>query len=160
MHQLFGDLLAQAPPATADALARAQGAHVVGLQYGPSGPLVSVLVSKAAGRYRVQSDCFHAMWLVVQELQQRLATHFRAADAKPGAPPPPPEGQLVVSLQEPLPLQVRAGAQAVPRVCACTRQQGRQQALLTGGQHTPGAHMSLCTAGLVPSTPPPRPGRV
>jgi hypothetical protein len=41
-------------------------------------------------------------------LTQRLAAHYRAADAKPGAPPPPPEGQLVVTLDEPLPLQVRA----------------------------------------------------
>lgn len=40
-----------------------------------------------------------------QELAQRLAAHYKAADAKPGAPPPP-EGGLAFSLQEPLPLQV------------------------------------------------------
>ena len=41
-----------------------------------------------------------------QELTQRLKAHYKAADAKPGAPPPPPEGGLVMSLQEALPLQV------------------------------------------------------
>lgn len=138
----------------------------MGLQFGgASGPLVSILVSKAGGRYRLQSDCFPALWLATQvgactlttvaevarrrrllqllvgmtpassaararldypqvtnasgplasgdpplnhqELTQRLALHYRAADSKPGAPPPPAEGQLVVSLQEPLPLQVK-----------------------------------------------------
>lgn len=30
------------------------------------GPVVTILVSKSAGRYRVQSDSFEAMWLIVQ----------------------------------------------------------------------------------------------
>lgn len=41
----------------------------------------------------------------LQELTQRLAAHYKAADAKPGAAPPP-AGGLVFSLQEALPLQV------------------------------------------------------
>jgi hypothetical protein len=56
----------QASPAQAEAMARSQGANIIGLQYGGTGPLVSVLVSKAGGRYRLQSDCFQAMWLVMQ----------------------------------------------------------------------------------------------
>lgn len=59
-------LRAQAAPAQAEALARLRDANVLGLQFGAAGPVVSVLVSKAGARYRVQSDCFHAMWLVVQ----------------------------------------------------------------------------------------------
>lgn len=30
------------------------------------GPVVTILVSKTAGRYRLQSDNFEAMWLIVQ----------------------------------------------------------------------------------------------
>lgn len=30
------------------------------------GPDVTVLVSKAGGRYRVQSDALHALWLIMQ----------------------------------------------------------------------------------------------
>jgi len=30
------------------------------------GPLVTILISKSAGRYRIQSDSFEAMWLIVQ----------------------------------------------------------------------------------------------
>lgn len=30
------------------------------------GPVVTILVSKTAGRYRIQSDNFSAMWLIVQ----------------------------------------------------------------------------------------------
>ena len=39
---------------------------MLGLQFGAGGPAVSLLVSKAGGGYRLQSDCFQAMWLVVQ----------------------------------------------------------------------------------------------
>lgn len=58
----------QAAPAHAEALARTQGANVIGLQYGggSGGPVASILVSKAGGRYRVQSDCFQGMWLALQ----------------------------------------------------------------------------------------------
>jgi hypothetical protein len=56
-----------------------------------------------------------------QELTQRLAAHYRALDAKPGAPAPPDGGRLVVTLQEPLPLQVCVCARVrkFVRVCVC-----------------------------------------
>jgi Bardet-Biedl syndrome 9 protein len=50
-----------------------------------AGQEVSILVSKNAGRYRLQADCFQAMWLVLQELARRLTVHFDAAESKPGA---------------------------------------------------------------------------
>ena len=34
-------------------------------KYG-QGPVVTILVSKTAGRYRLQSDTFEAMWLIAQ----------------------------------------------------------------------------------------------
>jgi hypothetical protein len=156
----------QAPPAAAGALSQLRGANVIGLQYGAAGPVAAVLVSKAGGRYRVQSDSLPALWLAVQaraaravraggawqcrggggsgpacacravrsaacvprlplllgldahlspcplrhlqELTERLAAHYRAADAKPGAAAAPPGGgRLTVALLEDVPLQAR-----------------------------------------------------
>jgi hypothetical protein len=48
-----------------EALSRSQGANVMSFAYS-SGQVASVLVSKNGGRYRLQSDCFQSMWLVVQ----------------------------------------------------------------------------------------------
>ena len=44
---------------------RGQVSNVMSFKYG-RGPVVTILVSKTAGRYRVQSDSFEAMWLIVQ----------------------------------------------------------------------------------------------
>ena len=44
---------------------RSQVSNVMSFRY-IQGPVVTILVSKNAGRYRVQSDSFEAMWLVVQ----------------------------------------------------------------------------------------------
>ena len=55
----------QASPAHAEALGRSQGANMLSFKY-PSGQDVSVLVSKNGGRYRLQSSCLEAMWLVLQ----------------------------------------------------------------------------------------------
>lgn len=63
------------------------------------------------------------LWL--QELTQRLAAHYRAADAKPGAPPPPDGGKLLVTLQEPLPLQVTRDIRCIVHI---TRQLGGMHA--------------------------------
>lgn len=55
----------QASPAHAEALSRAQAANMVSFRY-PGGQEVSILVSKNSGRYRLQSGCLEAMWLVLQ----------------------------------------------------------------------------------------------
>ncbi len=44
---------------------RSQFSNVMSFKY-MHGPVVTILVSKTAGRYRVQSDSFEAMWLIVQ----------------------------------------------------------------------------------------------
>ena len=44
---------------------QSQVSNVMSFRYA-RGPIVTILVSKTAGRYRVQSDCFEAMWLIVQ----------------------------------------------------------------------------------------------
>lgn len=50
----------------------------------PSGPaVVSILVSKNAGRYRIQGDSFPAMLLVLEELDRRL--HARVTALAGGA---------------------------------------------------------------------------
>ncbi|XP_028326982.1 protein PTHB1 isoform X2 [Gouania willdenowi] len=41
-----------------------------------SGAVVTVLASKTSQRYRIQSDSFENMWLVVKELVQRFDQHF------------------------------------------------------------------------------------
>ena len=48
-----------------DPLQTAHLANVLSLQY-HSGPVVTILVSKSAGRYRIQSEHFHAMHLPLQ----------------------------------------------------------------------------------------------
>ncbi|WIA34315.1 hypothetical protein OEZ86_012654 [Tetradesmus obliquus] len=103
---LFGDMLVQAHPAHAEALSRSQAANVMSFHFG-GGQEVTILVSKNAGRYRLQADSFAAMWLVLQELSRRLAGHFAAAEAKPAAAQqqqqqPPP---FSITFEESLPLQ-------------------------------------------------------
>ena len=44
---------------------RSQFSNVMSFRY-MQGPVVTILVSKNAGRYRVRSDSFEAMWLIVQ----------------------------------------------------------------------------------------------
>lgn len=45
-----------------------------------SGEIVTTIVSKNAGRYRIQSDSNGVMWLILKELKERLAAYFAAAD--------------------------------------------------------------------------------
>ena len=52
-------------PLQMDFQQRSQFSNVMSFRY-VQGPAVTILVSKSAGRYRVQSDSFEAMWLVVQ----------------------------------------------------------------------------------------------
>lgn len=44
---------------------RGRYSNVMSFKY-YDGPVVTILVSKTAGRYRIQSDSLHAMWLIVQ----------------------------------------------------------------------------------------------
>lgn len=43
---------------------------------------VSIIVSRSGNRYRVQSDVFEAMWLLVDELCLRLAVHHSDVGGK------------------------------------------------------------------------------
>lgn len=47
-----------------------------------SGPKVSLVASKTSQRYRIQSDSFEDMWLVVKELVQRCDQHFSKLGVK------------------------------------------------------------------------------
>ncbi|XP_053183635.1 protein PTHB1, partial [Scomber japonicus] len=47
-----------------------------------SGAKVTVLASKTSQRYRIQSDSFEDMWLVVKELVQRFDLHFTKLGVK------------------------------------------------------------------------------
>ena len=49
----------------------------------PSPAHVSILVSKTAGRYRVQSDCLPALYLVTAELERRLIERLSKIDNQP-----------------------------------------------------------------------------
>lgn len=62
------------------------------------GDTVTVIVSKSAGRYRLQSDNFEAMWLLAEDLCARLAGYFAQE------PQMPPEGPFRVTFSEVLPL--------------------------------------------------------
>ncbi|KAI9999910.1 hypothetical protein NQD34_011753 [Periophthalmus magnuspinnatus] len=47
-----------------------------------SGPKVSLVASKSSQRYRIQSDSFEDMWLIVKELVQRCDRHFSKLGVK------------------------------------------------------------------------------
>ncbi|DBB01695.1 TPA: Protein PTHB1, variant 2 [Trebouxia sp. C0004] len=77
LADLFQDMVAQAQM---DLQQHGQYANVMSFKY-TRGPVVTILVSKSAGRYRIQSDSFGAMWLIVQELCQRLRNFFSTAES-------------------------------------------------------------------------------
>ena len=54
--------------------------------------VVSILVSKNTGRYRVQSDSLPALYLILSELERRLSKHIAALEdiSAPYAPSSPP----------------------------------------------------------------------
>ena len=78
LASLFAD--ARTPNTFADGGA----ANVVSFAYG-DGSDVTVIVSKNAGRYRLQSSTFGAMWLVLDELCHRLRRYYAAEEARAGA---------------------------------------------------------------------------
>lgn len=85
LYDLFDDVLAL--PASSSEAAKTAGS-VLSLQYA-SGADCTVLTSKNAGRYRLQSASFEALWLVASQLCARLRRQL------PG---------VLVSFNEPLPL--------------------------------------------------------
>jgi Bardet-Biedl syndrome 9 protein len=87
-----GDELRTVTSATAGA------ANVVSFAYG-DGSDVTVIVSKNAGRYRLQSSSFGALWLVLDELCHRLRRYYRETDDADVEEP------FSVSFGEALPLQ-------------------------------------------------------
>jgi len=96
LRALFEDVILQS--AYSDEL-MAQGSsagNVVSFQF-LSGEECTVLVSKAAGRYRLQSEHFHALWMLAVELSGRLETYF-GSDAQSGGEP------FRIRFEDPLPL--------------------------------------------------------
>jgi len=83
---LFADVL-RSPGGSHDSASAMP--NVIGLHYA-CGPDVAILLSKNAGRYRIQSASFEALWLVARELVSRLRASL------PG---------VAVQFNEPLPLQ-------------------------------------------------------
>jgi Bardet-Biedl syndrome 9 protein len=72
---LFEDLVSTSVLAH-DTNQRAASNNVLSFQYF-SGHDVTILVSKNAGRYRLQAGSFEALWLIADELCRRLTTYFR-----------------------------------------------------------------------------------
>ena len=62
--------------------------------------VVSILVSKNTGRYRVQSDSLPALYLILSELERRLTKHIAALEdiSAPYAPSSPPPSSSSSSL--------------------------------------------------------------
>ncbi|KAM4568531.1 protein PTHB1 isoform 2-T2 [Fundulus diaphanus] len=77
-----------------------------------SGAKVTVLASKTSQRYRIQSDSFEDMWLVVKELVQRFDQHFSKLgikDFKKSFSGPMPLQEYFLSVDNHF--QLRVGAQ-------------------------------------------------
>ncbi|XP_066916421.1 protein PTHB1-like [Clytia hemisphaerica] len=68
---------------------------VLGIEY-IGGPVVSILSSKQSNRYRLQSDQFEAMWLVLHQFLKRMKEHFKNSNER-GTP-------FKASFQGPVPL--------------------------------------------------------
>jgi len=97
MTQLFEDMVMQSTVGS-ELTQRPASTNVLSFQYF-SGHDVTILVSKSAGRYRLQSGSFEALWLIADALCQRLNSYFQADGAKGG------EEAFAISFQEALPLQ-------------------------------------------------------
>mmetsp|Transcript_14226 Transcript_14226/g.38566 ORF Transcript_14226/g.38566 Transcript_14226/m.38566 type:complete len:906 (-) Transcript_14226:247-2964(-) len=100
LSTIFDDMLASLPSGVPQASVSGPGANVLSFQFA-SGHDVTVLVSKNAGRYRLQSDTLEAMWMIMSELVRRLTLYYEEAEAMSAAP----EGPLAVTFEEPLPLE-------------------------------------------------------
>ncbi|XP_076329618.1 protein PTHB1-like [Tachypleus tridentatus] len=67
INDLFPDVLGDSSTTTSNAM----GFEFLG------GQQVTVLASKTSQRYRLQSDSFPALWLLISELMKRLNRHFK-----------------------------------------------------------------------------------
>ncbi|KAG5177001.1 Bardet-Biedl syndrome 9, parathyroid hormone-responsive B1 [Tribonema minus] len=104
---LFGDVLETAGEQRGGAVVLALWPRAAAAAAGPPTE-VTLLVSKSAGRYRIQSRCLPAMWVVAEELVRRLNAQFGGgakgdAAARPGSPPA--AAPFAVAYGDPLPLQ-------------------------------------------------------
>ena len=97
LSHLFEDMLSS-QPRLAESISQ-PGVGQLSVEY-HVGLDASVLVSKSAGRYRVQSSSLEGIWLLADELVRRLYAHFNSASrAQPGEEP------FAALYAEPLPLQ-------------------------------------------------------
>lgn len=77
----------------------------IAFRYHSDGPVVTILTSVAAKRYRIQSDHFEAIWLVMSEFCERLGRHFGGNQAAATVVKDNDGGcQGRLKLSEPLPL--------------------------------------------------------
>eukprot|EP00899_Mesostigma_viride_P000204 jgi/Mesvir1/10184/Mv16992-RA.1 len=98
LNTLFDEVVAESPLAHDRTIA---SGNVLSFQFW-NGDDCTILVSKNAGRYRLQSSTFEALWLPVQELCTRLQMYFASVEK---GQPVPAEGPFEVTFQETLPLQ-------------------------------------------------------
>eukprot|EP00898_Chlorokybus_atmophyticus_P007860 jgi/Chlat1/8075/Chrsp75S07540 len=91
LTELFDDFV----PSTSDG-----GGSVLSLRY-RSGHDCTILVSKSAGRYRLQSSTFEALWLLSHELCHRLTAHYNAIEQSKTKK----LQSFAITFEEPLPLQ-------------------------------------------------------
>eukprot|EP01006_Ploeotia_vitrea_P029213 TRINITY_DN61798_c0_g1_i1.p1 TRINITY_DN61798_c0_g1~~TRINITY_DN61798_c0_g1_i1.p1 ORF type:complete len:865 (-),score=120.59 TRINITY_DN61798_c0_g1_i1:1500-4094(-) len=79
--------------------------NVLSFQYHNTNSDVTILVSKNAGRYRVQSGSFEALWLFTSELVRRLKLYFGEGGPGAGADADGQEEPFFLSYTENLPFQ-------------------------------------------------------
>ncbi|KAE9037122.1 hypothetical protein PR003_g6298 [Phytophthora rubi] len=115
LANLFEDMLHQpscTPEWAKQVVAGGSGTNVLSFQY-YNGVEATILVSKNAGRYRIQSNELEALWMVSQELVTRLRAFFDSrgqhSEAK-GSDAGASTSVLEVFYQEPLPLADFFGA--------------------------------------------------
>ena len=94
LTSLFDDMVSQST-----SLASTVSANVMSMRYA-CGSDATVVVSRQGGRYKIQSDSFHPMWLLTDE----LCTRLRALFAGSAAPRSDGEEPFRISFLEPLPL--------------------------------------------------------
>lgn len=73
-----------------------QSVNVISFRYF-AGPDATIIVSKNAGRYRIQSSHFEALWLIAAELVDRLQQFYRSSSTD--------KDPFKCTYQEDLPLQ-------------------------------------------------------
>lgn len=79
------------------------GTNVMSFQY-YNGAEATILVSKNAGRYRIQSNELEALWMVSSELVERLKLYFQRQGGAENKDSDEDMGGLDIFYQEPLPL--------------------------------------------------------